>query len=57
MGDLPHLTIEQLEDAAKVLKELRDPMDYHSERANAYRIVLTDVHQVIRNARDINNVE
>lgn len=55
MGESPHLSIEQLEAAVQVLQSLRDPRDYHSERANAYRIVLTDIHQVIRNARDISD--
>lgn len=50
----PHLAIEHLIDTVAVLDALR-PTEVDGERASAYRLVLTDVHEVIRKARDIND--
>lgn len=50
----PHLTIEDAESTIRVLETMR-PLNDAPDRQAAYRLVLTEVHNVIRNARDIGN--
>lgn len=54
MAKFPHITIEDAEASVRALDELRQLND-DPDRQAAYRLVLTEVHQVIRNARDISN--
>lgn len=57
---LPHLRVEELEAALKVLEVLRptmvEPLDgAQLRRFNWYTAVMTEVNQVIRNARDLHD--
>lgn len=52
MSTIPHLAIEDLDAGVRVLETLRSMGD-NPERDAAYRLVLTEIHQVTRNARDI----
>jgi hypothetical protein len=51
------LSIEDLEAAARVLREMRPEFVYrgNNRKHAAYTAVMNDVHQVIRNARDIDD--
>jgi hypothetical protein len=51
---LPHLTIEELDASIKALSTLREFVT-NPELETSFRLVLTELHTVARNARDISD--
>lgn len=54
---LPHLSIEEIDDSIKVLSIMRDAVASNPELERSFRLVLTEIHNVARNARDLSDGE
>lgn len=53
---LPHLSIEEIDASIKSLTIMRD-MVTDPKLETSFRLVLTELHTVARNARDLSNGE
>jgi hypothetical protein len=54
LEQIPHLPLEDVEASIQVLEVMRSLND-DASRQGAYRLVLTELHTLARNARDISN--
>ncbi|WP_332619239.1 hypothetical protein [Aurantimicrobium sp.] len=52
---IPHLSIEEIDESIQVLSVMRDAVASDPKLEQSFRVVLTELHNVARNARDISD--
>ncbi|AVR56963.1 hypothetical protein PBI_TRISCUIT_91 [Microbacterium phage Triscuit] len=51
----PHLRIEEIDESIQVLSVMREAVSSNPELEQSFRVVLTELHTLARNARDISD--